>query len=60
MPVLLQYLDRELLVDEVVLGEEDVEGDVVGRGDGRDGVGLERGDERGGEVLRGRGRGDLA
>jgi hypothetical protein len=45
MAILLEDLHSELLVDEVVLGEQDVERDVVGRRDGADGIGLERRDE---------------
>ena len=59
MPILLQDLHRQLLVHQIVLREEDVERDVVWCGHGRDGVGFERGDERGGEVLCGGGGGYL-
>jgi hypothetical protein len=45
MAILLKDLHSELLVDDIVLSEQDIERDVVGRRDGADSVGLECRDE---------------
>jgi hypothetical protein len=57
--ILFENLDSQLLVDQVILGEQDIKRDIVRRGDRADGVGLESGDEGGSEVLSGYRRGDL-
>lgn len=59
MSVLLKYLDRQLLVDEVVLGEEDVEHNVIWCRNRADRVGLQSGDQRGREILSIHRSGDL-
>ena len=51
VPVLLQYLHRELLVDEIVLRKKDVERDIVRRGDWADGIRLQSRNEGSREVL---------
>jgi hypothetical protein len=45
MSILLENLDGKFQVDEVVLGEEDVEYDVIRGGDRAGGVRFEGGDE---------------
>ncbi len=41
MSVLLENLDSEFLVDEIVLGEKNVKGQVIGHENGVDSIGLE-------------------
>jgi hypothetical protein len=56
MSILLQYLDRELLVHQIIFREQNVEYDVVRRSRRTDGARLESRDERRCEILCAHGR----
>ena len=53
MAVLLEDLDGQLLIHQVIFRQQNVEGDIIRRRDGADGVGLQCRDQGRREVLRG-------
>jgi len=59
VPILVEDLDRQLLVHDVVLCEENVEPDTCGRGNRADGIRLKRGNQSRRQVLRRNGGRDL-